>query len=156
MHINESSRRRIGGTVDVNLGRYGNFSFGTTWEEAQAAEAEREYQERSAADGTGGYTSPAGTPTAESGPGALDWVSKLLGVAGSVAPGIITAVKGPNVVVGGVPKQGAVYTNPPNNLGIIVPIAIGAVVLVGAAIVMKSSRKPSMAGYRRKGRKARR
>lgn len=193
MHINESSARRIGGTVNVNLGRYRGTvginlgRYGRFGDDAAPyvgpgspgydynASAEASSGDATAYDIGTFYTNPAentlitpGTPSPSQSPGSgsgytypapavsapptgpnSSWLSSLFGTTLATVPSIITAVKGNNPVVGGKPVQGAIYSNPLGNMGIIVPVVIGAVVLVGAALVMKK-RTPAMAGYGRR------
>ncbi len=198
MHINESSGKKLGGTVNVHLGRYrggyrgavnvnlGRFGrFGADWSNpssiytdppAAVVDDGNTYYGPGSPSGwtmdssgdTTPYVSPVSNQTYTSNsdddeddsPGALDWIAKLLGTAGSIAPGIITAVRGPTTVVGGAKQPGPLYQNPVGNSGILVPVAIGAIALVGAALVLKGSRKGSgpaapLSGYKRR-RKLRR
>lgn len=187
MHINESSARRIGGTVNVNLGRYRGTvginlgRYGRFGDDAApyVGPGSPGYDYNKAAEVSSGgatgydvgtfYTNPAenapitpGTPSPGSGytypamqtqppptGSNSSWLSSLFGTTLATVPSIITAVKGNNPVVGGTPVRGAIYTNPLGNMGIIVPVVIGAVVLVGAALIMKKKR-PAMAGYGRR------
>lgn len=199
MHINESSRRKMGGVVnvnlggmvdvnlgrfgrgyrgmvDVNLGRFGRF--GADWSNPSSiydgsSNADPNTPEQGATyvgpGSSSGWTSETASPYSDptvqtaredtgSGKGAMDWISSLLNTAGQVAPGIITAVKGPGMTVGGTTRPGTLYQTPKDSMGIIVPVAIGAIVLVGAALALKGRKPaPTLAGYkRRKLRRSRR